>query len=504
MRSVNDLILSIDQGTTSTRCVVYDRTLTPVASVQREHRQILPRPGWVEHDAAEIWRTTAQLIEQIVGEVGGEVGSGRIAGVGITNQRETVVLWDRATAEPVAPAIVWQDTRTRALCEQLGSTFGPGRFRERTGLPISTYFSGPKIRWLLDQRPELRAPAERGDLCCGTIDSWLLFKLAGVFRTDATNASRTLLMDLRRCAWNEEIAGEIGVPLAALPEIVPSFGAEIARTRADGPLGREVPIAAVLGDQQAALVGQGGLAEGATKCTYGTGCFLLRHTGARIVRSGHGLLSTVAALRAGRPATYALEGSIAIGGSLIQWLRDQLQLVGSAQQAEELAGQVEGSEGVVIVPAFSGLFAPYWRSDARGIIGGLTRQADRRHLCRAALEAVAWQVRDVLDAMTADAGSPIAELRVDGGMVVNELLMQIQADALGIVVTRARHAETTALGAALAAGLTLNLIDEATASDRGSGGSWRPAWLADTRERAHRRWKLAVERSMGWQDADDA
>lgn len=500
MRGVSDLILSIDQGTTSTRCVVYDRTLVPLASAQREHRQILPKPGWVEHDAAEIWRNTAELI----GEVAGAVGSQRIAGLGITNQRETVVLWDRETGEPVAPAIVWQDLRTSGLCEELGSTFGAGRFRERTGLPISTYFSGPKIRWLLDAQQALRSRAERGKLCVGTIDSWLLFNLAGVHATDATNASRTLLMDLRRCAWDAEIAGEVGVPMDLLPQIVPSFGREIARTRASGPLGREVPIVSVLGDQQAALIGQGGLAEGATKCTYGTGLFLLRNTGTRIVRSKHGLLSTVAALRSGQPATYALEGSIAIGGSLIQWLRDQLQIVGSAHEAERLAGEVPDSGGVVIVPAFSGLFAPYWRSDARGIVAGLTRQTDRRHLCRAALEAVAWQVRDVLDAMTADAGSEIGELRVDGGMVVNELLMQIQADALGIAVTRAEHAETTALGAAIAAGLTMNLVDEASLRDRQSGGTWQPIVDAGTRGRAHRRWKLAVERSMGWEQPGTA
>ncbi|MFG0327453.1 MAG: glycerol kinase GlpK [Phycisphaerales bacterium JB037] len=501
-----DLVCAIDQGTTSTRCILFDARARPISSAQREHAQICPRPGWVEHDAAELWNNTQIVIKKALASA----KPASVAAVGITNQRETVVLWDRATGQPVSNAIVWQDTRTRDLCERLARPFGRGRFRERTGLPLSTYFSGPKIRWLLDEHPEWRPLAERGDLLAGTIDSWLIWNLTGgadpVTRshaahvTDATNASRTLLMDLRTLDWDDEVLNAMGVPRAMLPRIVPSADPEPwGLTDPAGPLGARVPVCGAVGDQQAALLGQAALEPGATKNTYGTGCFMLLHTGGQPVASAHGLLTTVALKLADKPATYALEGSVAIAGALVQWLRDNLGLLGSSGEIEQLARSVPDSGGVAIVPAFNGLFAPHWRDDARGVITGLTRHTTRAHLARAALEATCLQTREVLDAMRADAGLDLPELRVDGGMVRNDLLMQMQADLLDLPVVRPAVWETTALGAAFAAGLAAGFFDSTDAvrdawrADR----RWEPAMPAADRDRLLARWKRAVERSFG-------
>jgi len=491
---VTGFVGAIDQGTTSTRFVILDGDGRVVAIEQQEHRQIYPQPGWVEHDAAEIWERTVAVVQG--GLAGAGIAPGDLAAVGIANQRETTVVWDRSTGEPLAPAIVWQDTRTADLCADLAGDAGPDRFRATTGLPLATYFSGPKVRWLLDNTPGLRARAEAGEALFGTIDSWLIWNLTGEHVTDVTNASRTMLMSLEHLGWDGEIAAAMGVPMAMLPEIRPSvavYGA--GRDPLPG-----VPIAGDLGDQQAALFGQTCFQPGRVKNTYGTGCFMLLNTGERPVPSEHGLLTTVGYQVEGSPAVYALEGSVAIAGAGVQWLRDNLGIIGAASDVEGLARSVEDNGGVYFVPAFSGLFAPYWRADARGVIAGLTRFAASGHLARAVLEATAYQTRDVLEAMEADSGVTVDTLFVDGGMVGNDLLMQFQADLLGVPVVRPTIAETTALGAGYAAGLAVGFysdLDDLAArwvEDR----RWDPAMGAEQREGLYSGWKKAVTRTFGW------
>ncbi len=500
-------VAAIDQGTTSTRCLVFDREGRCAGHAQVEHRQLFPRPGWVEHDPVEILENTRRVAAGALARAG--IPGTDLAAVGITNQRETTVVWDRRTGRPVHNAIVWQDTRTDALCRELAGAAGPDRFRGKTGLPLATYFSGPKLRWLLDAVDGLRDAAGRGDVLFGTVDAWLVWNLTGGpdggrHATDVTNASRTLLADLETGAWDGGLLDAVGVPRAMLPEILPSSHPDgFGLTAAGGPFGARVPITGVLGDQQAAAVGQSCFSPGDAKNTYGTGCFLLLHTGDRIVRSRHGLLTTPCYRFGDGPTAYALEGSVAVAGAVIQWLRDNLGVLRTAAEIEDLAAGVEDTGGVVFVPAFSGLFAPRWRSDARGAIVGLTRFTDRRHLARAALEAVAYQTREVIEAMAADAGVPLRGLRVDGGMVVNDLLMQLQADVLGAPVTRPRVTETTALGAAFAAGLGVGFwagTDEISAlwsEDR----TWQPRSTPDEREQGYRRWNAAVQRSLGWAGA---
>ncbi|HEY2298981.1 MAG TPA: glycerol kinase GlpK [Jatrophihabitans sp.] len=500
---MTSVVAAIDQGTTSTRCILFDHAAQIVAVEQVEHRQILPRRGWVEHDAREIWTNARRVLGGAIGRA--EVKGSDIAAIGITNQRETAVIWDRATGEPVGPAIVWQDTRTQSICDELGALGDDGaeRYRARTGLPLATYFAGPKARWILDNVDGARARAEKGELAFGTIDSWLVWNLSGgpdggVHVTDATNASRTLLMDLDTLDWIPEIADEMGVPLTLLPEIH-SSSEVYAKTRARGALA-DVPIAAILGDQQAAMFGQACLSPGEAKNTYGTGNFLLLNTGTDKVMSENGLLTTVCYALEGQDTVYALEGSIAVTGSLVQWLRDNLKLIGDASEIEGLARSVDDNGGAYIVPAFSGLFAPYWRPDARGAIVGLTRFVERGHLARAALEATAFQTRDVVDAMNADSDVPLKLLKVDGGMVVNDLLMQFQADMLDVPVVRPVVAETTALGAAYAAGLAVGFwssTDEIRNNWR-ADKQWEPQLDDVDRDQLYAEWKKAVTRTFDW------
>jgi glycerol kinase len=502
MPSTPTVIVAIDQGTTSTRCIVFDHDARVVAVEQVEHRQILPKRGWVEHDAAEIWTNTRRVVGSALGRA--ELRSVDVAAIGITNQRETAVVWDRHTGVPVGPAIVWQDTRTKQICDDLG-TLGGGseRYRERTGLPLATYFAGPKLRWILDHVDGARARAQNGELAFGTIDTWLLWNLSGgtdggVHRTDATNASRTLLMDLDTLQWAPDIADEMGVPISMLPEIRSS--SEVYATARERGALAGVPIAGILGDQQAAMFGQACLEPGEAKNTYGTGNFLLLNTGTEKVVSENGLLTTVCYQLADAAPVYALEGSIAVTGSLVQWFRDNLRLISEAAEIEALARSVDDNGGVYIVPAFSGLFAPYWRPDARGAIVGLTRFVDRGHLARAALEATAFQTREVVEAMNADSGVALRSLKVDGGMVVNELLMQFQADILDVPVVRPIVAETTALGAAYAAGLAVGFwssTDEIRAN-WAADKQWEPSMDADLREQLYAEWKKAVTRTFDW------
>jgi glycerol kinase len=485
---------AIDQGTTSSRFIVFDRAGATVAMAQREHRQIYPRPGWVEHDALEILRNTRAVIAEALR--GGGLSARDLAAVGITNQRETTVLWDRATGEPVHNALVWQDTRVDPLVAEYTRAGGQDRFRAATGLPLASYFSALKLRWLLDNVPGAQARAEAGELMFGTIDAWLMWHLAGVHVTDVTNASRTQLMNLATLDWDASLLLAFGVPAAVLPGIVASSGVvAAARGELDG-----VPIAGILGDQQAALVGQTCFAPGQAKNTYGTGCFLLLNTGTVPVASTSGLITTVAYRLGDAPACYALEGSIAITGALVQWLRDNLGLIGSSAEVETLAASVEDNGGVYFVPAFSGLYAPYWRADARGVIAGLTRYAGKGHLARAVLEATAYQTMDVIAAMERDSGVKMHTLRVDGGMVVNEMLMQFQADVLDVPVVRPTVVETTALGAAYAAGLAVGYWRDPD-DLRGNWGvarTWEPAMEGATRARLADGWRKAVERSFGW------
>lgn len=496
---MDELVASIDQGTTSTRCMLFDRDGAVVASAQVEHEQILPRPGWVEHDAREILRNTLAVCSEVA-------PVGNVVALGMTNQRETVVCWNRETGEPYGNAIVWQDTRTKDLCDRLARDGGPDRLRATTGLPLATYFSGPKIAWALEHAPGFAADAGRGRALVGTIETWLIWNLTGGPEggrhvTDVTNASRTLLMDLRRLDWDDDILALLGVPRGVLPEIVPSCEpGGWGRTAAGGPFARRVPVCSAVGDQQAALVGQGCTEPGDGKCTYGTGCFALLNTGGEPMASTHGLVTTVAYRLPGAQPVYALEGSVAVAGSLVQWLRDEIGLLESAAEIEDLARSVEDSGGVVIVPAFSGLFAPRWRSDARGVICGLTRHTNRGHLARAALEAVCHQALDVLVAMRQDSGLELAELRVDGGMVANDLLMQLQANLLDAPVVRAEILETTALGAAYLAGLAVDLYPPPgeQRARRVDGRRWRPDLDPAARERMRADWERAIERSLGW------
>ncbi len=498
------LIAAIDQGTTSTRCMIFNLRGEIVGASQREHRQIFPKAGWVEHDPLEIWEQTQRVVAEAVAKLG-RAGRDLVA-VGITNQRETTVVWNRRTGRPYHNALVWQDTRTDRLCAELAGEAGPDRFRARVGLPLSIYFAGPKLRWLLDHVPGLRADAERGEALFGTVDSWLVWNLTGgvdggVHITDRTNASRTMLMGLESGQWDETMLESMGVPRAMLPAIRPSSDPNLyGHTLPEGPFGARIPICGVLGDQQAATVGQCCFAAGEAKNTYGTGCFMLLNTGTEIVHSRHGLLTTVCYQFGDAPIVYALEGSIAVTGSLVQWLRDNLHLIDSAAEIENLAYTVEDNGGVYFVPAFSGLYAPYWRSDARGVIVGLTRFANRGHLARAALEATAFQTREVLDAMYQDSGVALQALKVDGGMVRNELLMQFQADVLGVPVVRPRVSETTALGAAYAAGLAVGFwrsTDELRAN-WGVDKSWVPTPSAPAHSTLYARWKKAVTRTFDW------
>jgi glycerol kinase len=491
------VVAAIDQGTTSTRCLLFDHDARIVAMEQLEHRQYLPRPGWVEHDPAEIWSNTRTVLAGAVARA--ECRPGDVAAIGITNQRETTVVWDRDTGEAIAPAIVWQDTRTQSICDELAADGGAGRYRERVGLPLATYFAGPKVRWLLEHVDGARARAEAGGLLMGTIDSWLVWNLSGGLHiTDATNASRTMLMDLDTLDWAPDIAADLGIPLAMLPQIR-SSSEVYAQVRERGPLAG-VPIAGILGDQQAATFGQACLQPGEAKNTYGTGNFLLLNTGTERVSSQNGLLTTVCYSLPGQAPVYALEGSIAVTGSLVQWLRDNLGLIGSAPEVETLAASVEDNGGAYFVPAFSGLFAPHWRPDARGAIVGLTRYVNRGHLARAALEATAFQTREVVEAMNADAAVDLQSLKVDGGMVGNELLMQFQADLLDVPVVRPVVTETTALGAAYAAGLAVGFWSstEEIRANWAADREWRPAMDTAHREELYAQWKKAVTRTLDW------
>lgn len=500
-------VAAIDQGTTSTRCMIFSHSGEVVAVDQKEHEQIFPKAGWVEHDPEEVWRNTREVTAGALAKA--DLHAADIAAVGITNQRETAVVWDRTTGKPVYNAIVWQDTRTDRICNALGALGdGQERYRARTGLPLATYFSGPKIRWILDNVDGARERAEAGDLLFGNMDTWVLWNMTGgpdggVHVTDPTNASRTLLMDLQTLSWDADIAGEIGIPLAMLPEIR-SSSEEYGKVRERGALAG-VPIAGILGDQQAATFGQACLSVGEAKNTYGTGNFVLLNTGTEQVMSRNGLLTTVCYKIGSRDPIYALEGSIAVTGSLVQWIRDNLGMIATAPEIEEHARTVEDNGGCYFVPAFSGLFAPYWRSDARGAIVGLTRFVNKGHLARAVLEATAFQSREVIDAMNADSGVPLKSLKVDGGMVGNELLMQFQADILGVPVIRPVVAETTALGAAYAAGLAVGFWagEDDIRNNWAKDKEWAPAMDDAAREKTYKQWKKAVTRTFDWVEDDD-
>jgi glycerol kinase len=487
-------VAAIDQGTTSTRFIIFDHGGNIIAVDQKEHRQIFPKPGWVEHDPLEIWECTQTVIKSALQKSGLQPPD--ITTIGLTNQRETTVVWDKTTGKPVFNAIVWQDTRTDGICNELAKGGGQDRFREKTGLPIATYFSGPKIKWILDNVDGVRIKAENGELLFGTIDSWIIWNLTGVHVTDVTNASRTLLMNLHTLNWDDEILKLLNIPRALLPEIKSSseiYG--IARTILDG-----IPVSGDLGDQQAALFGQTCFSVGEAKNTYGTGCFMLLNTGQKPVPSKAGLLTTLGYKIENEKAIYALEGSIAITGALIQWLRDNLGLIQSSAEVETLAKSVEDNGDIYFVPAFSGLYAPYWKSNARGAIVGMTRYVNKGHIARAALEATAYQTCEVLDAMEADSGVKLTTLRVDGGMVFNELLMQFQADILNVPVVRPKVAETTALGAAYAAGLAVGFwkdYDELRAN-WGRDKVWIPKMDAKMRKGLYSSWKKAVTRTFDW------
>jgi glycerol kinase len=498
-------VLAIDQGTTSTRAILFDHSGTIHASGQKEHEQIFPRAGWVEHDPLEIWNNVREVVA--LAESRGNVTAEDIAAVGITNQRETTVVWNRKTGKPVYNAIVWQDTRTQKIVQELGGAEGAEKYKARVGLPLATYFSGPKIKWILDNVDGAREAAERGDLAFGNTDTWLLWNMTGgvdggVHVTDVTNASRTMLMDLKTLTWDEEIAADMGIPLSMLPEVKSS--SEVYGKGRKGGFLPGVPIAGILGDQQAATFGQACFEVGMAKNTYGTGNFMLLNTGTEPVPSENGLLTTVCYKIGDRPAVYALEGAIAVTGSLVQWLRDNLKIIKEAKDVEQLAGSVENNGGAYFVPAFSGLFAPYWRSDARGALVGLTRYVNVGHIARAALEAVAFQTREVVEAMQADSGVTLTELKVDGGMIANQLLMQFQADILSVDVVRPQVAETTALGAAYAAGIAVGFWagEQDVIDNWAEGARWSPEMPEDERERLYRNWKKAVTKTFDWVDAD--
>jgi len=497
-------VAAVDQGTTTTRFIVFDHAGQVVSLHQLEHQQIYPQPGWVEHDPTEIWERTRQVIRAALAKNG--IDPRDIAAIGVTNQRETTIVWDKKTARPYYNAIVWQCTRTKDICDALAREGGQDRFRARTGLPLATYFSGPKIKWILDNVPGVREAAEKGDALFGTVDTWVIWWLTGgpnggAHVTDVSNASRTMLMNLETLDWDPEILDIMDIPRQMLPEIRPSSDPRIyGYTPKDGPLGASIPVCGDLGDQQAALVGQTCFSPGEAKNTYGTGCFMLLNTGTTPVPSKSGLLTTLGYRFGDGPAVYCLEGSIAITGALVQWLRDNLKFFDFSKHIEDYARSVPDSGGIYFVPAFSGLFAPYWRSDARGIIIGLTRYITKAHICRAALEATAYQTREVLDAMEKDSGVKLTALKVDGGMVYNELLMQFQADILGVPVIRPVVAETTALGAAYAAGLAVGFWDnlDDLRQNWAVDKVWKPQMDPQTRERLYRGWLKAVQHTFGW------
>jgi glycerol kinase len=496
-----DYVGAVDQGTTSTRFMIFDHGGNVIGVDQKEHEQIYPKPGWVEHDAKEIWARTTEVIDGALKRAG--ISASDLAAVGITNQRETAVVWDKNTGEPAYNALVWQDTRTQDIVNELSADGGQDRFREKTGLPLATYFSGTKIKWVLDNVDGARAKAEAGDLVFGNMDTWVIWNLTGgtdggVHVTDVSNASRTMLMNLETLDWDDAQLTAFGIPRAMLPSIQPSSA---TYGTAKGTLAG-IPVAGDLGDQQAATFGQAAYDVGDAKNTYGTGNFMLLNTGTEMVPSKSGLLTTVGWKLGDEPAVYCLEGSIAITGALVQWLRDNLGLISTSAEVEDLAKTVEDSGGIYFVPAFSGLFAPYWRGDARGAIVGMTRYVNKGHIARAALEATAWQTREVVDAMEADSGVKLKELKVDGGMVYNDLLMQFQADVLNVPVIRPKVAETTALGAAYAAGLAVGFwksTDDARAN-WGKDKEWTPNLDEGERERRYAQWKKAVTRTFDWEE----
>jgi glycerol kinase len=500
-----DYILAIDQGTTSSRAIIFNKSGSIIASGQREHSQIFPQAGWVEHDPKEIWDNTREVIGQALSKA--NLTRHDIAAIGITNQRETAVVWDKTTGIPVYNAIVWQDTRTQPIVDRLAADGGVERFKAQVGLPLATYFSGTKIVWILENVPGARAKADAGDLIFGTTDTWVLWNLTGgtdggVHTTDVTNASRTMFMDLETLAWDEDILAAFDVPTSMLPTI--SSSSEIYGTAHSTSLLSGVPISGILGDQQAATFGQAAFDAGEAKNTYGTGNFLIFNTGTEIVHSKNGLLTTVGYKLGTAEPHYALEGAIAITGALVQWLRDNLGIIGSADEIEALAATVDDNGGAYFVPAFSGLFAPYWRSDARGALLGLTRFVNKGHIARAALEATAFQTREVIDAVNADSGVPLTEIKVDGGMISNDLLMQFQSDILGVPVIRPVVAETTALGAAYAAGLAVGFwsgLDDLRANWQ-EGKRWTPKMTDAERDRQLRNWKKAVTKTFNWVDED--
>jgi glycerol kinase len=492
-------IASVDQGTASSRCIVFDRRARIISVSQKEHEHIFPRPGWVEHDPDEIWANVLFVVHDALDRA--QLTIGDLEALGIANQRETTVLWHRDTGRPAHHAINWQDTRTDHLVRELGGEVGQDRFRDRCGLPLATYFSGPKIRWLLDNVPGLRRQAEAGEVLFGTMDSWLLWKLTGRHLTDVTNAGRTMLMNLRTLDWDESVLEEMGVPRAMLPEIRPSME---VYGEAGGALAG-LRIASALGDQHAAMFGQTCFGTGDAKCTYGTGSFLLMNTGPEPVWSSNGLLTTVGYKIGDQPATYALEGSIAVTGALVQWFRDKIGLIGSAPEIETLARSVDDNGGCYFVPAFAGLFAPHWRSDARGVIAGLTGYITKGHLARAVLEATAWQTREVVEAMNSDAAMELSALKVDGGMTANNLLMQFLADVLDVPVVRPIVAETVSLGAAYAAGLAVGYWPDVSSLQANwhKAAEWLPGMDSATRDKGYRKWRKAVQRTVDWVDSDD-
>ncbi len=498
-------VLAIDQGTTSSRAIIFSHDGRIVATGQKEHEQIFPKAGWVEHNPKEVWDNVREVVGQALAKA--SLNAANIAAIGVTNQRETTVVWTKETGEPDYNAIVWQDTRTAKIIEELGGSEGQDKYKERVGLPLATYFSGPKVKWILDNVDGARADADAGKLIMGNMDTWVIWNVTGgveggVHVTDVTNASRTMLMDLKTLSWDADIAADMGIPMSMLPAIKSS--AEVYGYGREQGLLAGVPVAGDLGDQQAATFGQAAFEPGMAKNTYGTGCFMIMNTGEEIVPSKNGLLTTVCYKIGDHKAIYALEGSIAVTGSLVQWLRDNLKLVDSSPEIEDLAKTVDDNGGAYFVPAFSGLFAPYWKADARGALVGLTRYVNRGHIARAALEATAYQTREVLDAMEADSGVKLAELKVDGGMTMNETLMQFQADQVGVPVVRPVVAETTALGAAYAAGIAVgywngeqDVIDNWAEDKR-----WEPSMDPTERDRLYRNWKKAVTRTFNWVDAD--
>ncbi len=497
---------AVDQGTTSSRFIIFDHDGNIVGLDQKEHEQIFPKPGWVEHNPIEIWNNTQEVIQGALNKTG--LSGSDLAAIGITNQRETTVVWDKNTGKPYYNAIVWQCTRTDDICKKLTGEQGQNRFRDKTGLPVATYFSGPKIRWVLENIPEAKAAADKGDALFGTMETWVIWHLTGgpgkgSHVTDVTNASRTMLMDLDSLEWDEEILKILGIPREILPKIVPSSDPDTwGVTSESSPLNANIPVCGALGDQQAALVGQTCFDMGEAKNTYGTGCFLLLNTGHTPVPSRHGLLTTLGYQFSNQKPVYCLEGSVAVTGSLVQWLRDNLGLISEASEVEKLAKNVEDNGGAYFVPAFSGLFAPYWRSDARGVIAGLTRYVNKGHIARAVLEAVAYQTLDIVDAMNKDSGVELSKLKVDGGMVVNELLMQFQSDILNVPVIRPKVSETTALGAAYAAGLAVGFWSdtEELGQNWAIDKTWTPNMSSEQREKQCRGWKKAVERTFDWME----